>query len=345
MNKTTEGNVTTQGKTPVNIDALVADGMAAWDAENVFDEEQAVSDAGETAEGETVEDAAEPSTDDADATDEMSDAEKEEQEEGDGTETASEKTYDDGIAGALRYLKDNHETIPPAVAKAIQSLQAEYTKTTTERSKQERDLGDKLAKVDALLEELQKVDEGTQDRDPNDPKVRYSAQQLADFERTAEALGFVKQSTMEQKEATKAQADYLKAATKQALDDFGDAFGNPDGDDIAISADAEAAIKGEYARLADAAKGVTYRDLYILANYKTLVEQARTDAVEAYKKEAATKTQQRVTQRKNAAVVDSSTSTRQAPPRLKYDSKDPRAFDKVMEQAAALGFSSARKVG
>lgn len=344
-----DGNVATEGKTPVDIGALVSQSMDSWGAD-IFDNEdaeetQAVSDGDETAESEE-DSGAETESDAQEDTPDMSKSD-EEQENAEGSEEETAGGYDDGIAGALRYIKDNEDNIPPSVAKAVRNLQAEFTKVTTDRSSKERDLEDKLSKVDALLAEIEEQKEQPEEEpDANDPLNRISQDQWDLFERMAQKMGYIKQETIDTKERETAQSQYLRQARSGAAERFGDVFGTVgDAGDVALSDDAQRVVKAEYERLADPKRGVSEADLFILGNFDALLKKAADDAVEAFKQEQATRTQKRVLERKEAQTIDSSKRPA-APmkPKIKYDRKDPRAFDQVMNQAFALGFTAAKKV-
>jgi len=350
MNKTqAEGNVTTEGKTPFDFDKVIADNMADWETDDMFaenavaeeDQEAVSDDDGETAEG--AEDSAEQQAESDENAEDDGDMSEDEEKD---SETAPE--YTDGIAGALRYLNDNEKQFPPDVLKALKGLQGEYTRLSSERSTKEKDLDEKLSKVETLIAQLEEPQDDSEEQeqaDPNDPLNKISPQHFEIFEKMAEKLGYVKESTLTQKEQAKHQTEYISEADKMALDEFGELYGKVSDDGkVELSQDAVKIIQSEYERLKDSARGATKRDFLILGHYPELIKKAQEKAVAAYKAEQAKRNKDRVDVRKKATTITSSRPSSNSVPKINVKKNDPNRFDKVMNQAFAIGLAQASKV-
>jgi len=319
--ETATGNVApSDGKTPVDIREMVM----SWDADTLFpDGAQDVSEEdGETAEDATAEDDTEPSEAEGDETNNKPDMS--------GKETAG---YKDGIAGALRYLTENKNT-PPAVLKAVQNLQGEFTKVTTQQSDKARDLDAKLEKVETLLAQLEEPDDSKQ-ANPYDPLNQVTTQQRQLFLRLAEELGFVRKEKISQRE-------FIARLNKEAASTLGEEFGVVDKDtgEFQISPEARRIVDEEAVRLQAEDRGASHRDLYILAKFPELILKAKAEALEEYKAQQSG----RATSRRNAETITQTRSPGYIQPRIKINKSDPNRFNKAMAQALALGFSAASKV-
>lgn len=207
----------------------------------------------------------------------------------------------------------------------IRSVLTKYQEGQTSlKSVQER--------MDALEAALTQPDEPAP-QEPEDPRLaNLTPEQLALAEAMMRKLGYVKQDDLKQAETQKNQAGYVSTEVGQGLKDWGEEFGYLDDEgQFVFSSEVLADINQVHDRIYDPTRGLTSRDLYILARWDQLAKGAASKATTMG-------AQQLARQQKLSALQRGVTERRSTPGRARAEVR--RSGDSL-EDVVARSFAAA----
>ena len=200
-----------------------------------------------------------------------------------------------------------------------------------------------LKSIQERLEGLQQA--LTQPEEPapeaqEDPRLaNLTSEQLALAEAMMRKLGYVKQDDLKQAETQKNQAGYISTEVEQGLKDWGEGFGYLDEEGkFVFSSEVLGDINQVHDRIYDPTRGLTSRDLYILARWDQLAKGAATKATSLG-------AQQLARQQKLSALQRGVTERRSTPGRARAEvRRSGDSLDDVVARsfAAALRETNAR---
>jgi len=150
----------------------------------------------------------------------------------------------------------------------------------------------------------------------NDPWAQLSGEQQdlyrQLFDRYANEQGYVKAGEILAREQEQVASDYVNDAVDQGLDEFGSEFGYR-GDDgkFNYSDDVASEVDAVHERIYDPGRGLTARDLYVLAKHDEIVSEAKDQATNA--QNTTNQRQNRVDQARRGTVETRSSGGRGEP--------------------------------
>lgn len=240
-----------------------------------------------------------------------------------------------GIDTVLSSIEENQGK---EAADVVRGIQDNYRRTRTEWKAAQREWQSALNELQEEVKSLRAGRSGQQAPQQQAPPRaidRLTPMQRQMFEELAAEYGLVRQADLEQEENRKQTRSFVESEIQKGLEQFGDHFGYIDNDGVFVeSADIADDIKEVHARLFDANRGVTAKDLYILSQYeKILQNQQRQVAVDTERQ--ARQRQKTEAVRRVAATQRRSASGTSASPSI-YRKGD--RLDAVIGRAAAQAF-------
>ncbi len=179
---------------------------------------------------------------------------------------------------------------------------------------------------------------GQQQTPEVDPMLKnITPQQWRLFDKMAEQRGFVRQEHLEAERRAESQEDYVQEDIDRGLEEFGETFGRrTDDGKFMFPEEVQADVQKVYDRVFDETRGVTARDLYILARYNQLHPGNGRERPDAEPKAAPTQDRaDRLAQARRAQTEQSSTA---APTQSKIYTQGKDSLDAVIARAAALAW-------
>jgi hypothetical protein len=173
-----------------------------------------------------------------------------------------------------------------------------------------------------LLKEKREGDQGeprVQEQVVVDPDLaKITPKQWELFDKMAQTRGYVQQGQLDNQQSVDRVNDYLQQSIVEGLDRFGESFGAREEDGQFVFGDnVKESCEQVYERLFDGeSRGPTPQDLYILANFDSLIEGAKAQGVAAAKdgtSEQQAKNQKRTERVSRAQTENRTTSTTAEP--------------------------------
>ena len=179
-----------------------------------------------------------------------------------GTGTSPRRAPIDEMLSADNLTNEQRET--------LRSQQATITRLQTDAAGIDRRVEDAVSKaVEEAMEETEDVG-----LSPDDALSQVTPQQMVLFERLADKLGFVKATTLDERDTKSARDTYLSTARDTALGRFGDGFGARDTEgNVVLAEGVEAAMSKRYAPIQKHGT-LTLEDLYVLTYHDELIKAA-----------------------------------------------------------------------
>lgn len=235
------------------------------------------------------------------------------------------------------------EALGPEVAEVVRRTQSEGSRKTQQFNAYK-------AQVEQLIQEVQQLRESKPAEPDEDDQI---LQQLSQRDqRLMDAYlrkqGYVRQEEIAAKETTQRSSDYVRQETERAAQEFGERFAKKDGEQFVFDEEVQERMTEVMTRLEDDARGVTPADLFVLANWRQMVQEAeeRGKATAVPKPNGAPKPNGKPEPpRSKGAVVARSTGGRPQSGLVYRRGKDHpvRDFDSVLDRALALSRQEMRE--
>lgn len=275
--------------------------------------------------------------DDAPVTDEEGQEEKPEANGKPKSETPPKESFKEqakrmGTAEILQKLEAN-EISGKDAADAVRAMQTKMNQNNVEFKTMKREM-------EETLRELRALPPGAKQQEESDPdeqmlsKLRPQDRQL--MEAYLRKGGYVKQEDLASQKTQEEAANFVNASIEQGLEQYGETFGFRDeAGQFHVNPDVTEQLNSVLERLESSAQGVTPLDLFRLANFESLVEQARKDGRAKVIEEINTKRQQRGQRAIQGQTIQRS-GAGNARPKIYDGTKDRGDTGKVIERAWAL---------
>ncbi len=217
------------------------------------------------------------------------------------TEVLAEEEADpeDGEAklpGVDKVLAEASEKLGPEYAEVIKGLQREMVQGNEIDSLRSQ-LQARIDEVEQALGDVQGEGTGETEEDPLDaiPEDQMDLLRLV-----LEREGYVKRSDQEAEDAS----EFAESLHQKGVEEWGEDFGQIVDGEFIPSDEAKAAMEPVFSRLVEQ-QNLTMFDLHVLANYDSLIEQAKTAGAEAERTRIREASQNRVSglQRANGVAV------------------------------------------
>jgi len=217
------------------------------------------------------------------------------QPDGEGTSPQGESAQnsDEGKKPGIDVLlQDVENQLGHEHAEVIRGLQRGYNQTREDYRDAQAEMRERIAELEGAFTERQRhePEEPEAAPDPNDPINKMTPDQRELFQRLfdqqAEAQGMVRR---DQLEAEKVEADskaFVDADVNKGIEVWGEKFGARDADGKFLFAeDAQQRTSEVFDRIYDPQRGLSATDLYVLANWETLLDTARGQEAETQQTE------------------------------------------------------------
>ena len=160
--------------------------------------------------------------------------------------------------------------LPPNQHDSVRRMYADSTRNKQRISELEGQVNSFSSNVDEAVRRGI-ADAQNEEKAVTDPMSQVTPEQLHLFESLAAQLGFVKKEELNR---DKAQS-FTNDLNQEAVNRFGDDFGSYGSSGSFVLNEAQTpALASLYDRLEDPARGITYRDLYVLGNFDRLISAA-----------------------------------------------------------------------
>jgi len=185
--------------------------------------------------------------------------------------------------GFDQLIRDIENNLGSEHAEVARIMQQDGSRRVTEAKGLQDELRSTLLDVKELQHELSTLKGGqpaapAQQQEQREPQLIDSVQpqQLELFKQMAEHLGYVKEGDLVEAARAENQSDFIQESIDKGINDWGESFGVRDGDgDFVPSDEVKPLLDAEYERVMDEDRGLTLKDLFVLANHEKIVEAAR----------------------------------------------------------------------
>ena len=185
--------------------------------------------------------------------------------------------------GFDQLIRDIETNLGPEHAAVAREMQQDGSRRVTEAKGLQDELRSTLLDVKELQHELSALKGGqpdapAQQQEQREPQLIDSVQpqQLELFKQMAEHLGYVKEGDLVEAARAENQSDFIQESIDKGINDWGESFGVRDDDgDFVPSDEVKPLLDAEYERVMDEDRGLTLKDLFVLANHEKIVEAAR----------------------------------------------------------------------
>lgn len=203
-------------------------------------------------------------------------AEEPKTEEGDKPEAGSAKSKGKGRGGIGfdKILKNAESKLGKESAEAIRKVQSDYVSAQT-----------KLRRAEAQLAEYEayKLQQAPPAEEVDPDLARITPKQWDIFDKMALKRGYVRQQDVLAQEREEQTATYYSQEVQEAIERFGEQLGMLDNEgNLLLSDEIEPEFQAQYARIFDPERGLTAKDLFILARFDQLMEEAREEGGRQY---------------------------------------------------------------
>lgn len=173
-------------------------------------------------------------------------------------------------ADAVRQIE---QALGPQVAEVVRRTQAEGSRKTQQFATYK-------AQVEDLIKEVQSLKESSKESKPAEPdaddqllqQMSQRDQKLMDA--YLRKCGYVRQDEIAATETSRKSSDFVRAETERAAQEFGERFAKKDGEQFVFDEDVQGRMTEVMQRLEDEARGVTPADLFVLANWRQMMQEA-----------------------------------------------------------------------
>ena len=196
---------------------------------------------------------------------------------------SQEETDNGKRPGFDQLIRDIENNLGPEHAEVARLMQQDGSRRVTEARGLQDELRSTLLDVKELQQELSTLKGGqpeapAEEQERREPQLIDSVQpqQLELFKQMAEHLGYVKQGDLEEAARAEVQSDFIQDSIDKGINEWGESFGTRDEDgDFVPSEAVKPLLDAEYERVMDENRGLTLKDLFVLANHEKIVESAR----------------------------------------------------------------------
>ena len=196
---------------------------------------------------------------------------------------SQEETDNGKRPGFDKLIRDIETNLGSEHAEVARLMQQDGSRRVTEARGLQDELRSTLLDVKELQHELSTLKGGqpeapAQPQEQREPQLIDSVQpqQLELFKQMAEHLGYVKQGDLEEAARAESQSDFIQDSIDKGINEWGESFGTRDDDgDFVPSDEVKPLLDAEYERVMDDNRGLTLKDLFVLANHEKIVEAAR----------------------------------------------------------------------
>ena len=196
---------------------------------------------------------------------------------------SKEETDNGKRPGFDQLIRDIENNLGSEHAEVARLMQQDGSRRVTEARGLQDELRSTLLDVKELQHELSTLKGGqpeapAQPQEQREPQLIDSVQpqQLELFKQMAEHLGYVKQGDLEEAARAESQSDFIQDSIDKGINEWEESFGTRDDDgDFVPSDEVKPLLDAEYERVMDDNRGLTLKDLFVLANHEKIVEAAR----------------------------------------------------------------------
>lgn len=249
-----------------------------------------------------------------------------EEEEEEVLEEESEEEATPKVGEPFNEVRDRlKETDPAAYALLVSQNKA--------RTQMSQDLKEYKTQLDEIIQTIAQQKDEAPTEDPLKGLTDRDQQLLDAY---IENKGVLTKDEQEVKDMMTKQAAYVAAENQKGISTYGDTFGalKEDGT-IDINPDMQDKIDETLSRLEDGGRGVTPLDLFRLAAFDELIENAKSEGTTVNETPAQEKRREKVTAVKKGNVVSRSSARSGSKTKLKYDPEKDSVGD-VYQKALAL---------
>ena len=181
-------------------------------------------------------------------------------------------------------IRDIETNLGPEHAAVAREMQRDGSRRVNEAKDLQDELRTTLLDVREIQQELDRYKNGDhpeqaaeEQANPEDPMLStVRPEQWELFEKMAQRAGYIKRDDVEQEAAQEDQAEFIKGSIDNGIEVYGESFGTRDEDgDFVPNEVVKPLLDDEYERVMDPNRGMTLKDLFILANHDQIVEAAR----------------------------------------------------------------------
>lgn len=185
-----------------------------------------------------------------------------------------------GIDEVNKVISEVETTIGKDNADVLRKIQQNYTRTRTEWKIAQKEWQNTLKDLQGEINALKNGGVQPNNEEEVDPDLaRLSEQQHQLFEKLARSKGLISKEDLEKQAAEEQAKNYVKSEVESALEKFGDRFGYIDEDgEFVYSDEIKDEVEDTYNRVFDPNRGLTAKDLFILAQHDRLMEEAQVQA-------------------------------------------------------------------
>ncbi len=249
-----------------------------------------------------------------------------EEEEASEEETEEQEEATSKVGEPFNVVRDRlKESDPAAYALLVSQNKA--------RTQMSQDLKEYKGQLDEIIETLAQQKEAAPQQDPLKGLTERDQQLLDAY---IENKGVLTRDEQEVKDMMAKQAAYVAAENQKGISEYGDMFGALKGDGtIDINPEMQDKIDETLSRLEDGGRGVTPLDLFRLAAFDELIENAKSDGTVVNETPEQEARREKVTAVKKGSVVSRSSARSNGRTKLKYDPEKDSVGD-VYQKALAL---------
>jgi hypothetical protein len=235
------------------------------------------------------------------------------------SETVPDKSGETNRPGIDVVLQDVENQFGKEHADVIRLLQTNYQRAQTATKTAQKDFEERLEEIEGRLSEEPEED------DPDDPLNALTDEQWDIFDRMAKKRGLVSREEVDTAQNSSQQVSYVQSQIDEALESWGENFGYRDANgDFQFNPDRFDEVEQVYGRIYDDSKGMTAKDLFMIADYPRVLSQLQDQ-------QGANRRQQR-----QLGTVETRTSNaRRGAPQYKKGTDD---LDTVVARSAAIAY-------
>jgi len=208
--------------------------------------------------------------------------------EGTSQSESAQNTDEGKKPGIDVLLRDVENQFGREHADVIRGLQRGYNDTREAYRDAQSEMRERVAELEGAFSERERLSPTQEPEvalDPNDPINQMTPDQRELFQRLfdqqAESQGMVRRDQMEAEKTESDSKAFVDQDVNKGIDEWGDRFGSRDADGKFLFAEEAQGKTGEvFDRIYDPKRGLSATDLYVLANWQTLLDDARGQQVE-----------------------------------------------------------------
>lgn len=200
--------------------------------------------------------------------------------------------------GVDKVLKEVEDKIGKDAADVIRGLQTQMQGRRREREQTEKRLSELQERLDSLTKPATQPS--------NDPLAGLTPQQWEIFNEMARRAGLVNKQEIVERDAS----GFVQQEIRSGLEKHGERFGHLDDEtgEFVPSEESEVEMRKVYERIYDTARGLTAKDLFVLAKHDAIVEELQGELERAKKEASSNRRAEKVETLKRANVERASTN-------------------------------------